>query len=57
MELQPDMIFVTSSANVEYFWVCIELYRINVVKTLLECKGVKMITPNELKCKENYTRG
>ena len=42
MELHTDMIFVTSSASVEYVWVCIKLYRINVVKTPLDSKDSKV---------------
>ena len=56
----PDIIFVTSStssASVKYFWICVKLYRINALTTLLEGKCVKIITQDVSNCKENYTRG
>ena len=56
----PDIIFVTSStssASVKYFWICVKLYRINTLTTLLEGKCVKIITQDVSNCKENYTRG
>ena len=40
-----DIIFVTSStssANVKYFWICVKLYRINTLTTLLEGKYVNI---------------
>ena len=55
-----DIIFVTSStssASVKYFWICVKLYRINTLTTLLEGKCVKIITQDVSNCKENYTRG
>ena len=52
-----DMIFFTSSTSsgsVKYFWVWVKLY--NMLTTLLEGKGVKLITQDEFNCKEYYTR-
>ena len=34
--LQADIIFVTSSASVKYFYIWVKLYRINTLTTLLE---------------------
>ena len=60
LKLETDIIFVTSStssASVKYFWICVKLYRINTLTTLLEGKCIKIITQDVSNCKENYTRG